>query len=99
MEKVVGVCGCICSDCTSFNSQCEGCHSIKGMASWLDEVDLNVCDFDKCSVTDKNLKHCGECTDIPCNKFWDNKSPKLSEEEHKIIVEERVTLLKLQKES
>ncbi|SDZ36884.1 hypothetical protein SAMN05660462_02882 [Proteiniborus ethanoligenes] len=36
----------------------------------------------------------GECTEIPCEKFWKNKNPKWTEEEHKKIVEDRVVLLK-----
>ena len=94
MEKNIGVCGCICSDCRIYGTNCDGCHAIEGKACWLHEVGLNVCDFYECSVINKGLTHCGECKEIPCEKFWKNKNPKLTEEEHKKIVEERVVLLK-----
>lgn len=94
MKKNVGVCGCICSDCRIYGLQCEGCHAIEGKACWLDEVGLAICDFYECSVIGKGLAHYGECTEMPCHKFWQNKNPKWTDEEHKKIVEERVVLLK-----
>lgn len=94
MKKVIGVCGCICNDCRIYGQDCEGCIAIKGKPCWLHEVGLDVCDFYECCVIDKELEHCGECTEIPCEKFWKNKNPKWTEEQHRRIVEERVDLLK-----
>jgi len=94
MEKNIGVCGCICSECEVYGVKCKGCHDIEGKACWLHEVGLDICDFYECSVINKELMHCGECTDIPCKKFLENKNPKLSEEEHRKIVKTRVVLLK-----
>jgi len=36
-----------------FVKQCKGCHAIKGLACWLHEVGLDVCDFYECCVTVK----------------------------------------------
>jgi len=94
MNKYIGACGCNCSDCGIYNKDCKGCYDIKGKACWLHEVNLDVCDFYECSVIDKKLRHCGECEQIPCIKFWKNKNPKWSDEEHKEIVNSRVKLLK-----
>ena len=94
MEKVIGVCGCICSDCRIYGKDCKGCYAIEGKPCWLHEVGLEICDFYECCVLDKGLEHCGQCKEIPCDKFWKNKNPAWTEEEHKKIVEERVTLLK-----
>jgi len=94
MDKVIGACGCNCSDCRIFEKDCKGCHAIKGKACWLNEVGLDICDFYECSVIHNNLKHCGECSEIPCEKFLKNKNPAWTEEQHKKIVEERVILLK-----
>ncbi|WP_427340739.1 DUF3795 domain-containing protein [Caloranaerobacter sp. DY30410] len=60
----------------------------------MHEVGLDVCDFYECCVMDKELEHCGECREIPCNKFWENKNPAWTQEQHKKIVEQRVILLK-----
>jgi len=94
MNINVGACGCICSDCRVYGVSCEGCHAIEGKACWLHEVGLDVCDFYECAVIEKGFAHCGECSEIPCDKFWSNKNPKWTEEQHKKIVEERVALLK-----
>ncbi|HHT42051.1 MAG TPA: DUF3795 domain-containing protein [Firmicutes bacterium] len=93
MEVYVGACGCICSDCRAFGTDCGGCFAIAGKPVWLPEVNLEVCDFYECSVLDRGFKHCGECSEIPCNKFWENKNPAWTEEQHRQIVEERTKLL------
>lgn len=94
MEKSIGVCGCICSECKIYNKSCDGCHAIKGKACWLDEVGLDICDFYECAMIKKGIEHCGKCNEIPCNKFWENKNPEWTEEQHRKIVEERVKMLK-----
>lgn len=71
-----------------------GCHAIEGKACWLHEVGLHICDFYECSVIERNLIHCGECEKIPCEKFWMNKNPNWTDEQHKKIVEDRTALLK-----
>jgi hypothetical protein len=94
MKKVIGACGCVCSDCSIYEKDCKGCLSIEGKPCWLHEVGLEVCDFYECCVIDKRKEHCGECANIPCEKFWKNKNPGWTDEQHKKIVEERVALLK-----
>ncbi|CAK7026356.1 GNAT family N-acetyltransferase [Tissierella sp.] len=94
MTKVIGACGCICSECRMFEKECMGCYSIEGKACWLHEVGLDIYDFYECSVIDRKLRHCGECEEIPCERFWKNKNPKWTEEQHREIVESRVALLK-----
>lgn len=94
MGKVVGVCGCICSECRIFEKECLGCHSIEGKACWLHEVGLDVCDFYECGAIEKKLNHCGECSEIPCEKFWKNKNPAWTDEQHKKIVKDRVNFLR-----
>lgn len=94
MNPVLGVCGCICSECDLFNNDCKGCHAIEGVACWLHDVGLDVCDFYACCKTDKHLQHCGECQEIPCSKFWANKNPEWTKEEHQQIVQDRVDLLR-----
>lgn len=94
MEKVIGVCRFIYSDCGMYGENCEGCYAIEGKPCWLHEVGLKICDFYECCVIDKGLEHCGQCNDVPCNRFWKNKAPTLTEEQHGKLVKERVALLK-----
>lgn len=94
MVQYFGVCGCVCSDCRIFAKDCAGCHAIEGKPCWLPEVGLVICDFYECAVLEKDLQHCGHCSSIPCKKFWTNKNPAWTDEQHKQIVEERVVFLK-----
>ncbi|MBS3742134.1 MAG: DUF3795 domain-containing protein [Candidatus Cloacimonetes bacterium] len=93
MNRYIGVCGCICSDCRVFQKSCDGCYDIEGKPVWLPDVDMKICDFYDCCVNEKKFSHCGECEDIPCDKFWKNKHPEWSEKQHKRIVIERVKML------
>lgn len=89
----IGACGCNCGECRMYPESCKGCYDIKGKAVWLDEVGLEVCDFYDCA-DNKGHKHCGQCGEIPCEKFYLNKNPKWSDEEHQRIIESRTKLLK-----
>ncbi len=35
MEKNIGVCGCICSDCRIYETNCNGYHAIEGKAYFV----------------------------------------------------------------
>jgi hypothetical protein len=94
MKREIGVCGCICSDCRIFGTECQGCLAMQGKVCWLPEVNMEICDFYECCVEQKQLTHCGECDEIPCQRFWQNKNPKWTAEQHRKIVESRVEILK-----
>lgn len=94
MDEKLGVCGCRCKECRLYPQECLGCHEIKGKACWLFQVGLEVCDFYQCAVMERGYINCGECPEIPCDKFFRNKNPKWTVEEHQKIIKNRVQLLK-----
>jgi len=60
MSEVKGCCGTYCKEC-SFKEEydCKGCEEMLGKVFW------GECDIYKCS-NEKNLEHCGNCADFPC---------------------------------
>jgi hypothetical protein len=41
------------------------------------------------------LNSCGDCAELPCKTFIDPKDPSLSDEEHRLEIDRRVTRLKI----
>jgi len=59
--KVQSRCGLLCSGCTYQESHsCTGCIEKNGTPFW------GECDVAKCCMG-KNLDHCGQCSDFPCD--------------------------------
>lgn len=62
----LSICGIDCDVCKYKDQNgCPGCRVHKGTPFW-GKCDLYIC------ATEKNLSHCGECEDFPCEmlKEW-----------------------------
>ena len=65
MDIVKGKCGTYCNECSyreKFN--CKGCNEMNGHPFWGD------CDIYTC-CSEKNLEHCGCCSELPCQTLKD----------------------------
>jgi hypothetical protein len=87
------VCGADCSSCPSFGRECAGCETLKGKVYWAEYDGKDVCPYYQC-VKDKRLKHCGECSDIPCALWYSLKDPNMTDEQHEASIRERVEIFK-----
>ena len=59
-------CGIDCEKCKfKLSEECKGCRENKGVIFW------GECDLYKC-LSEKNLDHCAECKNFPCDtlKEW-----------------------------
>lgn len=65
MEITKGRCGTYCDTC-GFREQfnCKGCNEMGGNLFW------GECSIYQC-VTDKGLRHCGDCNKLPCHELQD----------------------------
>jgi hypothetical protein len=79
-ENLASVCGIYCGNCEYFGKECAGCNNAKGKPFWTVSVKMDVCPLYDCSVNKKNLKHCGFCSELPCNSFLQLRDPSLSDE-------------------
>ncbi|MBC8570802.1 DUF3795 domain-containing protein [Zongyangia hominis] len=96
MEKIVSVCGCICSDCVDFGKECPGCEKLKGRVSWAPYLGLEVCPLYDCCVNRRGLTSCGDCPKLPCSLFYDTRDPSTTKEQHEADIRERVDVLRNQ---
>lgn len=91
----VSACGLICTDCAFYNNHCTGCFKVKGETFWAkDHTDIGICPLFNCPINIKKLKHCGECSKLPCQKFHDLKDPNFSEKEHNESINMRIEVLR-----
>jgi hypothetical protein len=89
-------CGVDCSSCHLFDKCKKDCNESQGKPFYITDssIGLEVCDIYDCVRNKKNLKHCGECEDLPCQIFFDWKDPDFTDEEHQEDIKQRVDRLK-----
>ena len=75
------VCGIYCGDCGFLGEQCKGCGYVDGKPFWTAQMPSNVCPLHECCRNQKQLEHCGLCTDFPCKIFLELRDPDQSDEE------------------
>jgi hypothetical protein len=87
-------CGVDCTTCHLLDKCGKDCNESQGKPFYLEGIGLEVCDIYGCVRNQKNLNHCGECDELPCQIFFDWKDPDFTDEEHKKDIEQRVERLK-----
>jgi hypothetical protein len=100
--KDISVCGIdcaiACTECNSMHDElkqkpCRGCNAEKGQIFWVKFMGLDTCPIYACA-TNKPVKHCGECAELPCKIYFEMKDPSISEEQHQQGIRDRVEVLK-----
>lgn len=92
-KAALSVCGTDCSACYCYGSMCTGCSECEGKVFHAPEG--KACPIYDCSVNQKGLKHCGECSEAPCEIWMRTRDPKYSDEEFAENVKGRVEALKV----
>ena len=89
------VCGLFCSECVLYQKECQGCQSMEGKPFWVIhlEEDDKICPLYKCSQ-ERTHPNCGQCGELPCQKWSDLKDPSMSDEAHLQSINERVAVLR-----
>ena len=92
MDKIIGCCGVVCSDCPYYSADCKGCPTIKGQAFWLEYTREKICGIYDCCVNGKKLEHCGKCEKLPCSRFNASDPTKTPEENEKDLINQLAQL-------
>jgi len=74
------VCGTICKEC-EHQAECGGCDQVQGKPFWTAFVGIDICPVYACCTGERHLAHCGECPELPCERFTRYKDPGMNEEE------------------
>jgi hypothetical protein len=103
MSKDISVCGIdcavACGECNKMHEElvknpCKGCNAEKGKIFWVKFLNLDTCPIYHCCVNEKQLPHCGQCPQLPCEIYFNTKDPSLAEEDHQKGIRDRVAVLK-----
>ncbi|WP_040198234.1 DUF3795 domain-containing protein [Candidatus Soleaferrea massiliensis] len=94
MEKIYSCCGVVCSDCPYYPKECAGCPEIQGNVFWLEYTGGEVCDIYACCTQERKFKHCGQCEQLPCERYTAVSDPTKSEEENQSDLESQLAILR-----
>lgn len=98
--SVCGIdCAVACIECNEQNeefaaSPCKGCNGMEGKLFWAQYMGLDTCPIYHCCVNEKQLRHCGECTELPCSIYFNTKDPSIPDEMFEQSIRNRVEILK-----
>jgi hypothetical protein len=91
----ISTCGLVCDECPFFKNGCDGCFNVIGKPFWTaDTPGFSICPLFDCAVNQRKYRHCGDCEELPCQKFYDLKDPNSTEEEHLASIAKRKDQLK-----
>ena len=89
-------CGQDCNECHYYKKECYGCMQTGGIPFWANEIGLSICPIFNCAVNDKQLLHCGNCTEYPCKTYLNLRDPSINDKEwEKSLSERKENLLKM----
>ncbi|MDR0768135.1 MAG: DUF3795 domain-containing protein [Methanosarcinales archaeon] len=91
---MINPCGADCSKCKLYRKTCDGCRESKGFISWGDEIGKKLCPIYDCAVNKKKLNHCGGCSEIPCEYYFENVDPNITLEERAVYAQKTAQFLK-----
>lgn len=88
----ISACGRYCDKCDVYNISCFGCYHTR--KEKLMDYEDNMCPIYKCVMDKYDERICSRCSELPCKHFYECINPKLTDEENKQDIENRVALLK-----
>ena len=88
----ISCCGTECKKCSFYGNTCEGCNECRGKVFHAPAG--RACPIYECSVKNKKLRNCSQCSELPCKVWWETKDPRLSDEAFEKSIKERVNNLK-----
>jgi hypothetical protein len=89
------ICGLFCGSCTYLGNGCEGCDNVKGKPFWTDLIGVGTCPIYDCCVNIRHLGHCGQCSELLCDRYSQVKDPVIPDQQiEKINLERKNNLIK-----
>jgi hypothetical protein len=89
----ITACGLVCQDCSFLGKACQGCAVSEGRPFWAAQFGVRVCPLYECATRQGYLT-CGQCPSLPCDTFKNQNDPKMTEEESRRSLSERIARLK-----
>lgn len=93
-DKRFAPCGVDCGGCKEYTNSCKGCVGVEGKPSWVSYIGKETCPLYDCPINEKKYKSCGDCINLPCEKFLNLRDPSMSDEEFENGIKARLEILK-----
>ena len=93
-KREISACGMQCEECVQYKVVCPGCDEIQGKVYWAKFIGAETCPMYMCCVRMRQLAHCGQCEELPCDIFFDTQDPSYTIEEHLREIQRRVKRLR-----
>lgn len=88
------ICGLFCSSCTYLGNGCTGCDNVKGKPFWTELTGLGTCTIYTCCVNERHHSHCGQCSELLCDKYDQIKDPTITDQQiEKINIQRKENLI------
>lgn len=84
-DSVTAVCGLFCDSCIYLGKGCEGCENVNGKPSWTQLVGIGTCPIYDCCVNTRHYGHCGECSELLCDRYKQVKDPMIPDQQVEMI--------------
>jgi len=92
--RLAAPCGLYCADCDHFGDPCAGCAAVRGKPFWVSAFKVPTCPIYGCCVGGRNLDHCGQCDELPCDTFRKLRDPSLGDVEFERSLQDRIEILR-----
>lgn len=93
------ICGLYCGTCRYLGDGCAGCNNVKGKPFWTELIGIGTCPIYDCCVNTRHLGHCGQCSELLCDKYVQIKDPNMPEQQiEKANMERKANLLQRMKQ-
>ncbi|MDV0441219.1 DUF3795 domain-containing protein [Methanorbis furvi] len=86
-------CGMDCDACT-YPGNCPGCREVCGKPFWTAYANIPVCKIFDCCANEHAWANCGKCPEVPCERYFANPDPYMSEEDAKKTLEKKMENLR-----
>jgi hypothetical protein len=74
-DTLPAVCGRFCGTCTYLGNGCMGSDNFKGKPFWTELIGIGTCPIYSCCVNMRHYGHCGECSELLCDRYDHVKDP------------------------
>ena len=89
IDRLPTICGMYCGTCPQLGVECNGCEKDEGKPHWTNFLNVDICPIYDCCVNTKQLKHCGHCEKLLCEKYSQIRDPAFSDEQFNKVNQNR----------
>lgn len=84
-DTLPAVCCLFCGSCINLGNGCEDRDDVKEKPFWTELIGIGISPVYDCCVNTRHYGHCGECSELLCDRYDQVKNPVIPEHRIGII--------------